>query len=263
MQGVPGHYIKNAEVDWELEFFSSAGGVLCIGNAVLPAPSFGVWAMLELLDCDFVHPRKESTVGGAIIAAFVAHHGRDCLALVQSHVAENDGCNFDLDDLDDASDLVQAAVIWAGQNNITDADEVLRLCEWFAVSFSGFGMIPSGDGGSEYIFGADSFGAILAAIGGDLGVPYQELMWATPMTVIGHAVAQKSKQNGAKGVARPKDAVHMAEQFAETKRRESAGELYEWQEREPWRYGLDGHENEDEAYRFAILQHEAKTKGAA
>ena len=81
--------------------------------------------------------------------------------------------------------------------------------------------------------------------------------------MIGHTVAQKSKQNGAKGIARPKDQAHMMEQFKEAKRREEAGLLYEWQEREPLRYDLDGHESEDEAYRYAILQHEARTKGVA
>jgi len=81
--------------------------------------------------------------------------------------------------------------------------------------------------------------------------------------LIGHTVAQKSKQNGAKGVARPKDAEHMRQQMIETKRREKEGLLYEWQEKEPLHYGPDGHESEDEYYRLGVLQHEARTKGAA
>jgi hypothetical protein len=265
MQGVPAHYVKTAPVEWAQEFFSSAGCDMHLGHAVLPAPSFGVWAMLELLECDFVHPREDSTIGGAIIASYVAAHGRHCLPLVMDHLQSGrTDSSFDLDSLDDETSLIQLAVTWAGVNNITDAEEIVRLCRWFTVSFSGFNMIPAGGGGGEQIFGMDSFGAIVAAIGGDLGLGYDALLWDVPMTVIGHVVAQKSKQNGAKGIARPKDTVHMREQLDETARREEAGLLYEWQEKEPWSYDLDGHETEDEAYRYAVLQHEARksNKGA-
>jgi hypothetical protein len=86
MQGVPGHYIKQAPVDWQLEFVASAGGSLRIGRAQIPAVSFGVWAMLELIDCDFVHPQKEPTAGGAIVAAYLCAAGKDAMPLVQRNL---------------------------------------------------------------------------------------------------------------------------------------------------------------------------------
>ena len=253
MQGVPASYIKEAPVDWRLEFLSSSGGALQMGTAVLPAASFGVWAMLELVDCDFLHPIKEPTGDGAMVAAYLLAMGRDAVEVVQA----------ELDDTDNKP-LIAQAFIWGAEHDIQPED-FLALRDWLNIAFCGFGMIPAGDGGGEQIFGIDSFGAIVSAIGGDLGKSYDEIMWTVPLAVIGHAVAQKSKQNGAKGIARPKDPQHIESQFAETKRRHDDGLLYEWQEKEPLRYGLDGHENADEAYRFAVLQHEARTgnKGAA
>jgi len=265
MQGVPAHYIKQAPVDWKLEFLSSAGGSLRMGSAVLPPASFGVWAMLELIDCDFLHPQKTPTAGGAIVAAYLAANGRDAMPLVQANLdAGLEGVALDLDNPIDNDALGIAAITWVYEHGIT-ADDFIALRDWLNVAFCGFGMIPAGDGGGEQLFGMDSFGAIVSAIGGDLGKSYDELLWDVPLSMIGHAIAQKSKQNGAKGIARPKDAQHMAQQFEETKRRHDAGLLYEWQEREPLRYGLDGHENEDEAYRYAVLQHDARTnrKGVA
>ena len=249
MQGVPGHYIKTAPVDWKLEFLSSAGGSLRMGEAVLPAASFGVWAMLELIDCDFVHPHKEPTAGGAIVAAYLAAMGPR--AIQQAATMTQD-------------EIEPIAWLWGAENEVAP-DDLVALRDWLNIAFCGFGMIPSSSGGSEQIFGMDSFGSIAAAIGADLGKSYDELLWGVPLSMVGHAIAQKSKQEGAKGIARPKDPQHIQEQFDETRRRHDAGLLYEWQEREPLQYGLDGHESEDEAYRYAVLQHEArmKRKGAA
>jgi hypothetical protein len=263
MPGVPASYIKTAPVDWKLEFLSSAGGSLRMGRAVLPAASFGVWALLELIDCDFLHPQKEPTAGGAIVAAFIAANGKATIPLVQASLdAGLEGVALDLDNLNADDKLGCAAVKWAEENNL-QPDDFIVLRDWLNVAFAGFGMIPSGSGGSEFIFGLDSFGAIVAAVGADMGAGYEDMLWNVPLCLIGHAVAQKSKQNGAKGVARPKDPIHMREQLDEAQRRHDAGLLYEWQEKEPLRYDLDGHENEDEAYRYAVLQHEARTKGAA
>ena len=219
-----------------------------MGDTVLPAASFGVWAMLELVDCDFLHPKKEPTAGGAIVAAYLSAMGKDAAQMAATMTQEQ---------------IEPAAWEWGALHSV-EADHLVSLRAWLNIAFCGFGMIPAGDGGGEQLFGMDSFGAIVSAIGGDLGKSYDALLWEVPLSIIGHAIAQKSKQNGAKGIARPKDPQHILEQFAETKRRFDAGLLYEWQEREPWRYGLDGHENKDEAYRFAVLQHEARAgrKGA-
>ena len=249
MPEVPCNYLKKAPVDWNLEFQSSAGDSLRIGSAVLQSASFGVWAMLELVDCDFVHPVKEPTAGGAIVAAYLSGMGKQ--AMHQAATMTQD-------------ELEPIAWAWGAENGIT-VDGLIELREWLNIAFAGFGMIPSGEGGSEQVFGMDSFGAIMSAIGGDLGANYDQMMWHVPLCLIGHTVAQKSKQNGAKGIARPKDPEHVKTQFDEFKRREEAGLLYEWQEQEPLRYDLDGHESEDEAYRYAVLQHDARTrnKGAA
>jgi len=253
MQGVPSHYIKQLPVNWNIEFLSSAGGSLRMGKAVLPAASFGVWSILELIDCDFLHPLKEPTGDGAMVASYICANGIDALPIVQAQLASPE------DNI-----LVVAAFGWGSANEI-EADDFIALRDWLNIAFCGFGMIPAGDDSGEQIFGMDSFGAIVSAIGAELGQSWLELLWDTPLSLIGHAIAQKSKQNGAKGIARPKDPQHIQDQFAETNRRFEAGLLYEWQELEPLRYGPDGHENADEYYRLGVLQHNARTgnKGAA
>ena len=263
MQGVPGHYIKQAPVDWEMEFLASAGGTLSIGKLELPAPTFGVWAMLELIDCDFVHPQKDATGGGFLEAAFLLAKGKAALPIVQARINSDFATTtVDLDNPCYDDPLTREAIYWAVENEIS-AEKAVELTKWFGVSYAGFGMIPESGGSSAQWFGMDNFGGIVTAIGAELGKSYDELLWKVPLCIIGHAVAQKCKNNGAKGVARPKDREHMREQLDEAKRRYDEGLLYEWQEKEPLRYGLDGHENEDEAYRYAVLQHEARTKGAA
>lgn len=229
-----------------------------MGTARIPAVSFGVWSLLELIDCDFVHPMKDPTAGGAVLAGYIAANGRAATGLVLDFVEKGyDKEELKLDDIPADNDLAKMAAGWAVVHQIQPED-FAKLREWLDVGFAGFGMIPGGSGGGECLFGMDSFAAIVAAIGSDMGYTYDALLWDVPLCMLGHVAAQKSKQNGAKGIERPKDQEHMREQFAEAQRRFEAGLLYEWQEREPWRYDLDGHENEDEAYRFAVLQHEAK-----
>ena len=226
--------------------------------AEIPPVSFGVWALLELADCDFLHPKKEATAAGAVLAAYIAAHGRHTIPLVADYVeAGRDQEVANLTDLSPDDELMQRAALWVVASGI-QGDDFLKLRSWLEIGFAGSNMIPGGGGSGEFVFGMDSFGAMVAAVGSDMGSTADELMWDVPLCLVGHVIAQKSKQNGAKGVARPKDIQHFREQMAECERRKEAGLLYEWQEKEPWRYDLDGHENEDEAYRYAVLQHEFK-----
>ena len=71
--------------------------------------------------------------------------------------------------------------------------------------------------------------------------------------MVGHVSAQTAKQNGAKGIARPKDPADIKEQLHLYHERREAGLLHPWQEKEPLWYGLEGHESEDENYRWNEL----------
>ena len=262
-QGVPGHYIRPAAVDWAGEFFAASNLPLKIGSALVPPVSYGVWSMLELAECDFVHPKREATPWGAVLALYLSANGKSALPAVRSFFeAGLSEKEIDLSEMPD-NRLVKDAVRFAIASDVAPV-EYVGLRNWLMIGFAGFATIPGGDSsGSEFVFGVDSFGALLAAIGGEMGVNVDDLMWRVPLVTIGHAVAQKSKQNGAKGIGRPKDREHMREMFDRAKDCYEKGLLYPWQEREPWSYGLDGHETADEAYRYAVLQHEQRHNRSA
>lgn len=230
---------------------------LPFGSSEIPAPTFGVWALLELLDCDFAHPHKEATAFGSVMAAYIAATGERSAEFVNAYLqAENKPTT-----LEDAQgcELMGRAVTWALAVDAKPA-EYARLQEWLYGAFAGFAMIPGEGDTGEYLFGVDSLGAMVAGVGHVLGVDWHALMWDTPLVVVGHAVAQSAKQNGTKGVARPKDKQHMKEMFALEKQCREEGKLFPWQEDHPIEFGPQGHESEDEYYRLAVLTHEAKEK---
>jgi hypothetical protein len=53
------------------------------------------------------------------------------------------------------------------------------------------------------------------------------------MVLLGHAVASNARQNGTKGVARPKDKADIRKQLILATAREYKGELHPWQIAEP------------------------------
>jgi len=252
---VPAQYIKDAPVDWRLEFMQAARQPMRFGSAEIPPPSFGVWALLELCDCDFVHPRKEPTPFGSVMASYIAATGEAAAEFVNAYLQTEDKPET----LEDACEcpLMSRATTWALAVE-AKGEDFLRLTEWLYAGFAGFSMIPGDDGGGECLFGIDSLGAMIAGVGDALGCGWRELMWETPLVVVGHAVAQRAKQNGTKGVARPKDKNHMKEMFELERECRETGKLYPWQEDHPTIFGPDGHESEDEYYRLAVLTHEFK-----
>jgi hypothetical protein len=253
---VPAQYIKDAHVDWRLEFMQAAGQPLAFGTATIPAPTFGVWAMLELCDCDFVHPHKEPTPMGAVMAAYIAAVGEPAAEFVNAYVTSSDkptsleDCEF--------CPLMSRALAWALSVDMDPDKDYSRLAEWLYAGFAGFQMIPGGEGGGSQLFGVDALGSMVAGVGAPLGVSWRSLMWETPLVVVGHVVAQQASQNGTKGVARPKDKKHMLEMFALERECRESGKLYPWQEDHPTIFGPDGHESPDEYYRLAELTCKAK-----
>lgn len=261
MAEVPAKYIRQAPVDWLGEYLSAAGECLPFGSASVEPATFRVWAMLELIDCDFVHPKKSASMFGAILAGFIACHPAKAQGMLREHLAAghggrsiNEAAQLPLDD-----SLTAAAVTFAASAGATPADYE-RLGSWLMMGFAGFNMLPGTEGGAEYIFGMDQFAGMVAACGAEMGTSWIDLMETVPLVVIGHVIAQKSKQNGAKGVSRPKDKGHMREMFEVAKKCEAEGRLFPWQEAEPLYYGLQGHENADEQYRLAVLMHEERVK---
>ena len=254
---VPPQYIRDAPIDWRLELMQAAGQSLPFGSSEIPAPTFGVWALLELCDCDLVHPGKESTPFGAVMAAYIAATGERAAGFVDEYLTSDNKPTA----LEEAADcpLMSRAIVWAEAVEATPQQYGL-LQEWLCAGFAGFAMIPGDGDGGEWIFSVESLGSMVASIGPALGVGWKALMWETPLIVIGHTVAQAARQNGSRGVARPKDLDHIKECFAIERECRETGKLYPWQEAMPLHpvCNPDGHESEDEYYRLAVLQHEAR-----
>lgn len=229
---------------------------LAFGTALVPPPTFGVWAMLELCDCDFVHPVKEPTPFGAVMAAYLAATGSHAAPFVDAYI-QSDNKPTTLEDARECP-LMGRAVEWALTVDADPEKDYPRLRDWLFAGFVGFSMIPGGGETGESLFGIDSLAAMIAGVGESLGCGWEAIMWDTPMIVVGHTVAQTARQNGTKGVARPKDKQHMREMFELERECRETGKLYPWQEDHPLVFGPDGHESPDEYYRLAELTCKAK-----
>lgn len=261
---VPPHFIKDAPVDWAGEIFAASGLPLVLSPEVsVPPPSYGVWALLELLDCDFVHPVKTRTDWGACIALGVACLGREAIPLVRDALAAGVPDNPpDLADLPvEVDDLTARCITICAHAEINPATAAAKLGDLYHhlnLAFSGYAMIPKagGGGGGKYLFGLDAFAGVVATVGPMLQTTPDALMWDTPLCLIGHLVAAENRRQGAKGIKRPKDPEDVKLQLALAKDRAKRGVLHPWQEQEPHIYGKQGHETDDEAYRLAVLYNE-------
>lgn len=263
---VPPHWIKDAEVDWPGEIFAASGLPLQLSDEVsVPPATFGVWTLLELLDNDFVHPTKAPTDWGACVALAVSVLGRTAAPLVRDAIAagvhENPPELADLpeniDDLTAAAVRICAAADIKPENAL---NKLNKLYDHLHLGFSGFNMIPSTGGSGAYLFGLDSFAGIVATTGSMIGATAAQLMWETPLVLLGHLVAAEQKRSGAKGIKRPKDPQDVKLQLALAKDRAKRGVLHPWQEAEPHIYGELGHETEDERYRLAVLFNDRKAR---
>ena len=242
--GVPASYIKYAPVDWEGELHAAYALPSPVGCIAVPPITFGVWSLLEMAECNYVHPHQPATVDGRAMALYIAANAQKVAHEVYAWAEQG---------RPDSGELVANARLFAERSGAKEEDwrQFDRMLE---VSTSGFAMLP-GEGGnsSANLYGLDTFASVIAGVGPLLGLRWDEVMWGTPMAVIGHVCAQMAKQNGAKGVARPKDPGDIREQLRLYRKRREAGTLHPWQEKEPLWYGLEGHESDGENYRWNEL----------
>jgi hypothetical protein len=258
MAEVPRSYIKFAHVDWEGEIFATAQVPIAIGSVQVPQPSIGVWALLEVADCDFYHPVKKRSAWGAALAFYVMANGRGCAREIREWVATGRVASGVIAPFN----TFEQRVIWHASKNGLDVSHHDDLQSMLELSFAGYSMIPSCDDGSTsdshpYVYSADTLAAVVATIGADMGVSWDALLWDTPCAVIGHVAAQKARQNGKKGVARPKDPADIKLQLRLANERIERGELHPWQVEHPLHYGKQGHESCEEEHRLYDLQQDA------
>lgn len=239
MASVPGRYIKFAPIDWDGELFAAFGLPFRFpGGLTVPPAPFGVWAMLEIIDSRWIKSPASADLFDVYRALYICVNGSAAAPMIQDWLA-NGGREQppNIDNPDTWTDFDKAVFAW-GTKNLSNSDQapdvLLRFYEFLALSFSGYAMIPgAAAAASEYIYGADTIGAVVAAMGDKLNLTPNKIIWETPAALIGHVAAQTAKQNGVKGVGRPKDINDMKRQFKMANERDEKGELHPWQIDDP------------------------------
>ena len=252
--GVPAAYIKDAPVDWDGEILASAGVCLRVGKTNIPPPSIGTWSMLEAADCDFYHPARERTAWGSCLAYYIMANRRAAADPLAGWLARGrrDISDDDVRGVDPFEAIVSRDCVRAGlsvQHHVGMA-RLLDGC------FAGYAMIPTmGDSTAGlYVYGLDTLACVVAGVGHVMGIPWDVLIWDTPMVVVGHVAAQVARNGGKKGVSRPKDQADITRQLALCKEREDAGLLHPWEEDHPLMYGARPNLTQAEHHRLAELQ---------
>ena len=246
---VPGRYIKAADYQGDAEIFACMNVPIMVEGEQIKPPSLGVWSLLETYASPFVAEFGDGIQKIHCLRALYINEFREGAAAdVYRWRYEFDEETFNAEDSDTWTDFDTRVIHYSTMLNFdTDAPEnwwKIRL--FFDLSFNGHSMIPSSGGGGKFLFGAETMGGIVAALGESFNVPFNDLLWNTPMIVIGHAIAAKAKQNGATGIARPKDPEDVRKQLILATAREYKGELHPWQVAEPLRSKLTNIQGEHE-----------------
>ena len=137
--------------------------------------------------------------------------------------------------------LYKAAAEWLLAHGKALASDYARICEWLLViPATGFLMRNQAEKAAprEWWFDGTFAGGVLAPSCHFLGVSFADILWLTPLCVVGHAVAQHDASVGVKGIERPPDYGVLDRMVEEAEARERRGELHPWQPLDPINYPL-------------------------
>jgi len=241
---VPGNLIRTKYYDGDGEIFAMTGVPLVLGKQAIKSPSLGVWSLLETFDCPFVNSFHESSPMDSFRALYINEFRQEAALEVHKWINEDGPVMYDAEDKDTWLPWDHKVVEYGNSlkfdiNNVGCYEDI-RL--WFELSFGGYEMIPKSGGGgsSSYWFGAEMIASTISAVGQSLNLTPMEILWDTPMCLVGHTIAQSAAQKSPKaGVARPKCPEHMRQLFDECVERAKNGQLHPWQKEEPTSYPLD------------------------
>lgn len=252
---VPPEYIKDKQVDKDMEVYACLDGSVLVDGFRMRMPSLGVFSILESIDCKAIGDPENARLEDFARVLYVNHFRSDALLEFQQWISEMGG-EYVRDALPEDTKkwhkLDHKVIDWAehetfigirGKETIEEYTERISECfvelsKWFELAFTGFEMIPPGQGGGTHVFGAESMGAIIAGVGEKLNVGYAEILWDIPLTIIGHIIAQTAKANGAEGISRPKDKEDIVRQIKNAKEIVHSGQLLPWQIDQPEYHGL-------------------------
>ena len=260
---VPANYIEEKHVDKDLETFACLDGGITVGGFFMRAPSLGVFTLLETFDCKAIGNPAEATLEDWMRVFYVNHFRAECVQDVQRWIADK-GSEYVRDALPENESewhtFDTKVVEWAQAEcffKMVEKEEVEAMSErfklaftavqeWMDVCFTGYAMMPPGGGGGSHMFGAEVVGQTVASVGEVLSVNYREILWETPITLIGHVTAQIARSNGAEGISRPKCKEDIKRKLLMAKETIHSGKLLPWQIDHPNEHGL--HEFQREHY---------------
>lgn len=238
---VPYNYVKKAEYNGDAEIFACLDSPAIIDGTEIRSPSVGVWAMLESIESPFVNQFGINIDLIHCYRALYINHARKEAAKEVYDFRFNNDKEFDIDNESTWTPLDAMALYYANkvEFDIYNIDNWAAIRLFFDLSFNGYSMIPAGGGGSEYLFGAETMGSIVASLGSAFpSKSLDDLLWDTPMILLGHATAAHARANGVKGVSRAYDKEDIRKQLILATAREYKGELHPWQTEEPLRRQL-------------------------
>jgi len=162
-------------------------------------------------------------------------------ALAEQRTAEVEASASSLPGLRAYPKLYKAAADWLLAHGAALASDYQRICEWLLVTpATGFLMRNQTEKSAprEWWFDGTFAGGVLAPACRFLGVSFEDILWLTPLCVVGHAVAQHDASVGVKGIERPPDTAVLDRMMEEAEARERRGELHPWQPLDPINYPL-------------------------
>jgi len=228
MASVPASYIKNLEIDADGEILAILGVPAIVGKAMIPAPSLGVFSLLEVIESRFfINPTDCDNID-FYRAAWISYHAARAVGPVAVYKATRDFALID-----------KHVINFAAMHKLDDdPDGPAKLWEQYEIAFNGFNRIPKAAGASEtHLFGAGGMANVLALARGTI-TNWREAIWDMPLCLVGYMAAQRALENGVTGVGVPKDPADIKKQLKEARDRDETGKLHPWQREKPDIYPL-------------------------
>jgi len=235
MASIPDRFIRDKEIDFENEILSSFGVGIHTQGIYLPPLTLGIMSMLELLD-NKVLKGEDATIFDYAVIFYLIKKKDKALKHVANYVRGY------------KRPLELRVRLFMALNKVSILS-MPRIREHIETAFTGFDMLPRGGPSNGYIYGADSLAGVAFTCCDKLNKTYFDILWHTPLTLIGHITANNAIANGVKGVARRKCDEHLKFLFSKCKEWDEQNKLYPWQWLEPDIYGLEPYQTSREIKR--------------
>ena len=235
MPSIPDRFIREKVIDYESEILSCYGVGIETHGIYLPPLTLGITSMLELLDNKLLKS-EDATVFDYGIIFYLIKKKQKALKYVAKYVRGH------------KTPLEWRVRLFMLLNKISLLS-MPRIKEMIETAFTGFDMLPRGGSGGLFIYGADTIAGLAFTCCEKLNKTHEDIMWNTPLTLIGHMSAVNAASNGAKGIGRRKCELHLKALFAKCKEWDEQNKLYPWQWLEPDIYHLESYQTSKEIKR--------------